>query len=602
MTGSLIQIYSTNFQDVFITSNPSVTFYRTLFKRYTNFATESIRQNFLSNINFGLTSTILVEKIGDLINNMFLEIKLPKINLVNKPVDKQNETNYKIVSNFIPILDSYIDSLFKIAKKVLQVIRIYNNYSYAEIMSMVTQMYLMENIESLANNIRTYLVTNKDVMYNLPILYQSDLYTDFGDSNSNSDKFFSLLQMINSFNLYELLLSANITNSHNSTSTSISSDTDKKNKILSLLNTSGSLFYKQARNYYSYFKKLYFHYKKKTSEKYKFAWVEEIGNAMIDEVSFIIGDQIIDSQTGDFMIYFNKIHTSVYHKANFDKMIGNVDKLTLFDQNDKDEYLLIIPLQFWFCRYYASSLPIVSLRYQDPIIRLSLKKIKKLCHVEQIERIDNPQQYSTYDSDNFFSSIKILDCSVHINYVFLGDYERKKFAENVNEYLIETVQRNIFKGLTDNIGDIELNLCHPMKYIGWYLQPDIWKNNALGTKCMWNKQTLESTNIKINGYVMYNLSSEYFNLIQPLLYFNNSFPPGLYAYSYCLYPFLIQPSGSINTSCVDSYAIQYKLSNNFDEYLKLHNSAFTFVSFAITMNILRFCGGFAKLAFQSKNY
>jgi len=42
MGGGLMQLVAYGAQDVFLTGNPQVTFFKNIFRRYTNFAIESI--------------------------------------------------------------------------------------------------------------------------------------------------------------------------------------------------------------------------------------------------------------------------------------------------------------------------------------------------------------------------------------------------------------------------------------------------------------------------------------------------------------------------------------------------------------------------------
>lgn len=47
MAGGLIQLVAYGAQDVYISSNPQITFFKAVYRRHTNFALESIEQTFL---------------------------------------------------------------------------------------------------------------------------------------------------------------------------------------------------------------------------------------------------------------------------------------------------------------------------------------------------------------------------------------------------------------------------------------------------------------------------------------------------------------------------------------------------------------------------
>jgi hypothetical protein len=79
MGGSVLQLAAVGKQDIFLIGNPQITFFKSVYKRHTNFAIESIPLNFKGNVDFGNKIKCLIERKGDLISNMMLEIKLPAL-------------------------------------------------------------------------------------------------------------------------------------------------------------------------------------------------------------------------------------------------------------------------------------------------------------------------------------------------------------------------------------------------------------------------------------------------------------------------------------------------------------------------------------------
>ena len=53
MGGGLIQLAAYGSQDVYLTTNPQITFFKGVFRRATHFSIESINQLVDGNINFG---------------------------------------------------------------------------------------------------------------------------------------------------------------------------------------------------------------------------------------------------------------------------------------------------------------------------------------------------------------------------------------------------------------------------------------------------------------------------------------------------------------------------------------------------------------------
>src|SRR5579863_2394186 len=85
MPGGIIQIATYGSQDIYLTGTPQITFFKVVYRRHTNFAIESIAQCFIGDTNFGTESSIVFDKIGDLMHKSYLEIILPEINLL-KPL------------------------------------------------------------------------------------------------------------------------------------------------------------------------------------------------------------------------------------------------------------------------------------------------------------------------------------------------------------------------------------------------------------------------------------------------------------------------------------------------------------------------------------
>ena len=81
MPGGLLQLAAYGPQDVYLTGNPQITFFIAVYKRHTNFAIESIQQLFHGDINFGQTIYCNISPNADLVHEMFLNIKLPNLNV-----------------------------------------------------------------------------------------------------------------------------------------------------------------------------------------------------------------------------------------------------------------------------------------------------------------------------------------------------------------------------------------------------------------------------------------------------------------------------------------------------------------------------------------
>ena len=80
MGGGLLQLVAYGAQDVYLTGNPQITFFKVAYRRHTNFAIEAIEQTFNGNPTFGSRVTAQITRNGDLINRVYLAATLKNTN------------------------------------------------------------------------------------------------------------------------------------------------------------------------------------------------------------------------------------------------------------------------------------------------------------------------------------------------------------------------------------------------------------------------------------------------------------------------------------------------------------------------------------------
>jgi len=79
MGGGLMQLVAYGAQDVYLTGNPQITFWKVTYRRHTNFAMEAIEQTFNGQADFGRRVQCTVSRNGDLAYRTYLQITLPEI-------------------------------------------------------------------------------------------------------------------------------------------------------------------------------------------------------------------------------------------------------------------------------------------------------------------------------------------------------------------------------------------------------------------------------------------------------------------------------------------------------------------------------------------
>jgi hypothetical protein len=80
MAGGLMQLVAYGAQDVYLTGAPKVTFFQAVYKKHTNFAMETIEQTVNGTPSAGGRVSVTVARNGDLVGEMFLELKSKQTN------------------------------------------------------------------------------------------------------------------------------------------------------------------------------------------------------------------------------------------------------------------------------------------------------------------------------------------------------------------------------------------------------------------------------------------------------------------------------------------------------------------------------------------
>ena len=75
MGGGLMQLVAYGAQDIYLTGNPQITFFKVVYRRHTNFAVESIEQTINGSVGNGSKVSVTVARNGDLLSRMYVQLK-----------------------------------------------------------------------------------------------------------------------------------------------------------------------------------------------------------------------------------------------------------------------------------------------------------------------------------------------------------------------------------------------------------------------------------------------------------------------------------------------------------------------------------------------
>lgn len=96
--GGLLQLVAVGKQDVFLTGNPQITWFKMVYRRYTNFAVESQSMAFDGDPDFGRRLTCTIPRRGDLLGPLILEVTLPELTYTDgRPAAYVNSLGHALI-------------------------------------------------------------------------------------------------------------------------------------------------------------------------------------------------------------------------------------------------------------------------------------------------------------------------------------------------------------------------------------------------------------------------------------------------------------------------------------------------------------------------
>lgn len=349
------------------------------------------------------------------------------------------------------------------------------------------------------------------------------------------------------------------------------------------------------------------------------SYVNGIGNALIQEISFDVGEQEIDKQTGEWMEIWEQLTTPAGQRDALNSMVGRVDGYSAPDLIPGPlgpGLRLSIPLQFYFCRNPGLYLPLLALQYHPIRINITLAPLQGLFWSPLLR--ENPACTLQVNPANITSAMLWGD------YVYLDVEERRRFVSQSQEYLIEQVQYTplISVPAAQQQVNIQTDFNHPIKeflfvarrdYMNQVHEPFNYSNLAVGEPL---SPTLEpyflpnqvrtdlisTAKLQLDGYDRFQVrDASYFRLVQP--YEHHTYTPVqnfIYTYSLALRPEDAQPTGTLNASRIDSVNWQITMNPLLyqpDNIPAINRGPCTIRVYAINYNVFRVINGFGGVLF-----
>lgn len=447
MDGARVQIVAKNRTDILFNQKPEVTFFKNRLPRHTAFSFDTVTELFNRTPNFGEESVCKLSKPGNLISDLILKIEIPSV-LISKNPDLELISN-----NSDKVLHSNNYSL-NVENMILEYNNKLSNFSNFIKSSMV----YWRNIKSIIGGNTTSYTTLQELILTLETS-ENDVQHVYSQYNEFNNVKIGNIQIYFNFDILNKIKTG-FTQYNNSI----------YNETLNLE------FKEQVKIYldkYKDYMKRYYKYLIDTRDKfieiknkdqslfYRFSWVKKLGCAIIENIEFNVGGKKYDFFTDVMLETKYELTTDEYKKELLDKMLGNIDVLTSYDDKRKPSYTLLIPLPFWFSRYKQQSFSCEATKYQDIEIYLKLRDLESCCYFEGLF-------LSEYDTNiNINELVKIKDVSLYAFYIYLTDDIKRKYANNEYEALIELNDQIEVQNLTSYETLIPLEINTTIKEFHW---------------------------------------------------------------------------------------------------------------------------------------
>jgi hypothetical protein len=279
-----------------------------------------------------------------------------------------------------------------------------------------------------------------------------------------------------------------------------------------------------------------------------------------------------------------------------------------YDTSYEPDNKLLIPLQFWFCRNPGLAVPLIALQYHEIKLDITFEKFTNL-----IVGVKNGVYQEIIQNNKILPNINTA-FRIWNTYYFLDTTERRKFAQNAHEYLIEQIQDQ--DGDLDYITEpnyIRLNLLNPTKEIIFVLNRSnsyapindfSIGNNIIPNGTPNQFAPLREFKLILNGTDRFReRSGETFRLITNYEHHTRIPSNYIYTYSFAIRPEEQQPSGTCNFSRIDSAQLYFVLRNNSNNSgaFPLQNYEYvpSYTLYAPCYNIFRIMGGMGGLAYSN---
>lgn len=507
MTGGIIQLVAYGQQDIFLTQDPQITFFKNVYRRHTNFTLEVIPQTFISKPDFGKRVTCVLSRNGDLIKQIHLVIELPAI-----PEFRDEDQNIDLIAKFAWVR--------KIGYAIIKTVEI-------EIGG-----------ELIDRQYGDWL----NIWHELTI-------TDGKDFSKMLGNIEELTDFTNGKPSYKLYIPLQFW----------------FNRIAGLALPIVSLTYDHIK----------LNLELSDFEKCYILAPTNLINIENDFVNFNPHEYLIQTVDGVTslarFVYFDILNRTLF----ISRISDNIFISPCLENDLNDRYL----------------------------IRGLTSGFQVMPRNNSIEKV-----YRNRSID--FKKINLRSCFLLVEYGFLDDEERIRFAQARHEYLIEQILYNGQMTIDGLHQPFRIGFSQPCKELIWVTQLTLAKNlrnndifNYTDSMIRNERDELVGCNLILKETILFNSlerisirDSQYFNWLQPYQHHSHAPQEGINVYSFAIHPENHQPSGTANLSRIDNVILKLIMS----PIINFHCTAKLRI-YGIVYNVLRIANGVSAILWTFDN-
>lgn len=524
MGGGLIQLVAHGYDNIYLTMDPQITFFKIVYRRHTNFSIEQIQQQFINTADFGKRSTCTISKSADLIGNTTIVVKLPSIKTFS---DQRTKFAWVKRVGFSLIKSVEIEINGKVIDR-----------HYGEWLNIWAE---------LTGEINSDHKRGAKIMIgDVPEL------TDFTSSKDSAVLYIPLKFWFcrNSGSALPIV-------------------------SLQYCDIKINVEFEEAVNCYLLTPSHYIQCRDDIVAFLPYEYIEQ--------------DIDGDIRAGIFIDYDINTKRLYYHKITTNKLIS-------------------IPVDSSFDSSDANITNINTLLTSANGVKYSI--VGKTSGYSTFAEFNC--KTTTYSTEKL-RNINFVDCFLLVDYYFLDEDERYKFAQSKHDYMIEQLFYTPDITINESNCGAKVTASNPCKFMAWVTQmkyinkagdyynyTDTYQNKLFDEDISdvqigfpMGESLIKTQTILFNGNQRLTVrNGAYFDTVQPYQYTKVTPLTGINMYSYGIFPFMTQPGGSCNMSQIDKIDIQLTLSS----IININNPA-TFRCYCLCVNILRIVNGLAGLVF-----